>query len=140
MFDTTTPPSNETLPQYGKRPPKPGLYLGLLHGRHAPNEQMDGWGFAGPAIGPLKWCHTTYACDIKIEFESAEDAALYFGQDHINCDIEVDDDMIVFDGKYYGDWTVFYVEPEDCARPVDSFRPTPRQNYCVAHRKTLRPL
>jgi hypothetical protein len=140
MFDTTTPAGNETLPRYGERPHKPGLYLGLFHGRHTPNEQMDDWGFAGPTIGPLRWCHTTYATHIKIEFECAEDASLYFGQDHVNCEIDIAEDLLVFDGKYYGDWTVFYIEPDECARPVESFRPTPRRNYHVAHRKSLRRL
>ena len=136
MIDTTTLPSNDTLPQYGERPPKPGLYLGLFHGRNAPNERMDDWGFTGPTIGPLRWCHTTYATEIKIEFESPADASRYFGQDQVNCEIAIAEDLILFDGKYYGDWTVFYVESDECARLLDSFRTTPRRNYCVAHRKS----
>lgn len=60
---------NETVPHYGTKPRKPGLYLGLFHGRHRPSQQMDDRGFDGPTIGPLKWCHTTYAAHIKIEFE-----------------------------------------------------------------------
>src|SRR5580765_2933120 len=74
-----TDAANAALPHYGTKPRKPGLYLGLFHGRHQPNEQMDSWGFDGPTIGPLKWCHTTYAADIKIEFEQAADAVEYFG-------------------------------------------------------------
>lgn len=67
------------IPQYGTKPRRPGMYLGLFHGRETPMEKMADWGLPGPTIGPLKWVHTTYATDIKIEFESAEDAALYFG-------------------------------------------------------------
>jgi hypothetical protein len=72
------------IPQYGTKPRRPGMYLGLFHGRETPMEKMAGWGFPGPSIGPLKWVHTTYATDIKIEFESAEDAALYFGSKKLN--------------------------------------------------------
>jgi hypothetical protein len=50
------------------RPAKPGLYLAMTHGRHHPDDQLNGWGFDGPTIGPLKWCHTTYATEVRFEF------------------------------------------------------------------------
>ncbi len=56
---TTTVKKADDIPEYGQSPPKPGLYLGLFHGRDDPNEQMRDWGFNGPTIGPLVWCHTT---------------------------------------------------------------------------------
>jgi hypothetical protein len=62
------------------RPAKPGLYLALTHGRHHPDEQLSGWGFDGPTIGPLKWCHTTYAIEIRFEFIKSVDAIDYFGK------------------------------------------------------------
>ena len=40
--------NTETMPVYGARPSKPGLYLGLFHGRDTPNQAMHGWGFDGP--------------------------------------------------------------------------------------------
>ncbi len=98
---------------------------------------MNGWGFDGPAIGPLKWCHTTYAFDIKIEFANRADAIEYFGVAQDQFEMSVDADLLVFGGMYYGDWTVYYVPSESCARPGDTFRETTRVNDFIAHRKFL---
>jgi len=127
--------ANETIPKYGSKPKKPGLYLGLFHGRHYPQQLMSGWGFDGPTIGPLKWCHTTYAHDIKIEFENAEDAVDYFGDAEDQFEMAMNGDLLIFDGKYFGDWTVYYVGPDECERPADTFRKTTRVNNLLAHRK-----
>lgn len=127
--------ANSAIPQYGTKPKKPGLYLGLFHGRHAPTEQLNGWGFDGPTIGPLKWCHTTYAFDIKIEFEDVADAVEYFGIEQYQFEMTVNGDLLMFNGMYYGDWTVYYVGPDDCERPADMFRGTKRVNALSAHRK-----
>ena len=137
MHSVSNEAANSAIPQYGTKPQKPGLYLGLFHGRHAPAEKMNGWGFDGPTIGPLKWCHTTYAFDIKIEFENATDAVEYFGIEQDQFEMTVNGDLLVFDDMYFGDWTVYYVPPEDCARPADSFRETTRANTLLAHRKFL---
>lgn len=135
MTRFTKPIEHVELPKYGTKPKKPGLYLGLFHGRHEPRERMNGWGFDGPAIGPLRWCHTTYATDIKIKFENAADAVPYFGVAQEPFDLKIDADLLVFNRKYYGDWTVYYVAPEDCERPCDGFRETRRINDSLAHRK-----
>jgi hypothetical protein len=47
------------------------VYLHLFHGRKSPDEQLDDWGEDGPVLGPLKYVHTTYARDLKVE--TAED-------------------------------------------------------------------
>jgi hypothetical protein len=125
------------VPHYGSKPKKPGIYLGLFHGRNSPLEPMEGWGFEGPAIGPLRWCHTTYAFDIKINFENAADGLTYFGVEGTEFELTMDADLIVFRGEYFGDWTVYFVKPEDCERPADSFRKTKRVNNFGAHRKHL---
>jgi hypothetical protein len=109
-------------PIYGKKPSLPGLYLGLFHGRHGPREEMEDWGFDGPMIGPLKWFHTTYACTLRIAFERGEDAMRYFGTHQTEQFLTLDGDLLVFEGKYYGDWTAYKVDPEDCDRPKDNFR------------------
>lgn len=134
----TTESANDNLPKYGSRPKKPGLYLGLFHGREVPTQLMSDWGFDGPQIGPLRWCHTSYAHVVKLEFESAVDAAIYFGAGSVQFELRTDGDLLKVDGKYYGDWTVFYVPPEDCERPLDTFRLTMRANQLLAHRKHLR--
>ena len=50
--DSTTPTAE--LPTYGSKPTRPGMYLGLFHGRDKPREAMNDWGFNGPLIGPLE--------------------------------------------------------------------------------------
>ena len=47
-----TDTTKDQTPVYGIRPQKPGMYLGLFHGRDTPHEAMHGWGFDGPALGP----------------------------------------------------------------------------------------
>lgn len=43
-------------------------------------------------------------------------------------------DLVVFDGMYYGDWTVYCVGSDDCQRPTDTFREATRANELFAHR------
>jgi len=98
---TIIPTYNETVLT------KPGLYLGLLHGRETVDQLMEGWGTNGPVIGPLNYVHTTYGSEVKVEFVDDADRLLYFG-DAPQDVLEVHaDGMIVYGGKYYGDWTVF---------------------------------
>ncbi len=119
-----------TLPIYGEKPAFPGMYLGLLHGRDDPKQKMDGWGFHGPMIGPLQWFHTTYACTIRIAFELESDALRYFDIPGIEHELELTSDMLAYGGKFYGDWTVYAVNPQDCELPVDTFR---RNQRCAGH-------
>ena len=42
------------------------VYLEFFHGRNNPDEDMDGWGFDGPVIGPFPFVHITYGYDIKL--------------------------------------------------------------------------
>ena len=123
-----TAPDPSTTPIYGVRPSKPGLYLGLFHGRDTPNEAMNDWGFDGPAIGPLRYFHTTYACSVNVEFVSPTDAQLFTGTHDTLMDLAINGDLLCFDGKLYGDWTVYWVSPEECFRPPDTFRQNTRPN------------
>lgn len=93
------------VPSYGDKPNAPGLYLGLLHGRDAPTDQPQEWGYNGPLIGPLKYVHTTYASTVRIEFEDIEHARQY-GFEEVDQMFDLHEDLFVFQGKYYGDWTV----------------------------------
>jgi len=75
------------------------IYIRLFHERTDPNQDMDDWGTDGPAFGPYLFAHTTYARDIKL------------GRPDGNCDeLFVHEDMVFYDGVYYGDWTVFCLE------------------------------
>lgn len=85
----------------------PGLYLALFHGRDDPAQDMDEWGFNGPVIGPLRYLHTTYVSNLKLDFASWGAMRRYFEDgDPV---LWLKEDMIEYQGKYYGDWTVFHL-------------------------------
>ena len=72
------------------------LYIRLFHGRTDPDQDMDDWGSDGPVFGPYEFSHTTYAWDIKL------------GKSDGHCDeLFVNEDMVYYDGVYYGDWSIF---------------------------------
>ena len=127
-----TDPTPQRL-QYGELPTQPGMFLGLFHGRNSRKEDMDDWGFAGPVLGPLNYCHTTYMAYVHVQFVNGQDARICCNSGHLDVDLEVVEDMIQFEGAYYGDWTVFFVAPEECRRPDDAFRNKPRINAYQWH-------
>ena len=122
--------------QYGQRPSEPGMYLGLFHGRNSPKESMDDWGFAGPVLGPLRYCHTTYMAHLRLHFVSGEDAMSCCHASSLAVELAVVQDLIEFEGAFYGDWTLFFVAPEECKRPDDGFRHKPRSNLYQWHCNT----
>jgi hypothetical protein len=82
----------------GGTPLLPGkMYLRLYHGRTDPNQQMDHWGFAGPTFGPLR-CYVHTYCGI-FRFHGEGDSSEVW--------LETHDDMIRWDGCFYGDMEVF---------------------------------
>jgi hypothetical protein len=84
----------------------------LFHGRTSPDEHLDDWGCQGPVF-LVEYVHVTYAGDLKLGLpEPAGDG-----------DLRYVDDLVVYDGIYYGDWSVFpeallQREPELKARLV----------------------
>lgn len=94
---------------------EPGMYLCLFHGRDTAEENVDGWGYNGPCIGPLTGYHVTYNCTTRFRFVHDEDRERFFpGSDpHDWIFLPIVEDMFEFDGKFYGDWTLCPVpEPE----------------------------
>ncbi len=81
------------------------LYLRLYHGRTDPSQEMDGWGFAGPTFGPLSCYTQTYCCDFWIHVE----------HDNHALRLHTHDDLIRWDGCYYGDLEVFIAKAGDKA-------------------------
>jgi hypothetical protein len=81
------------------------MYLRLYHGRIDPAQEMDDWGFVGPTFGPLSCYVHTYCCTFRIYAES--------GTDEVWLDKR--DDMIRWDGSYYGDMQLFIAGPDDKA-------------------------
>ncbi|WP_255219068.1 hypothetical protein [Paraburkholderia kururiensis] len=99
---------------------EPGLYLGLSHGRDAVDTTPDDWGFNGPVVGPLDFVHTTYAAELKLRFVDERMAARFFpatgGITNVSTGervpsaattLRIAGDLLVFDGRHFGDWTVF---------------------------------
>jgi hypothetical protein len=81
------------------------MYLRLYHGRTDPAQQMEDWGFNGPTFGPLSCYGQTYCCDLWI-----------YGEDRIReMRLETHDDMIRWDGCFYGDMEVFMANANDRA-------------------------
>ena len=74
---------------------------------------MDDWGFDGPLIGPILWFHTTYALELKVLFATASVERLYFSEARHpeQTYLQLVDNMLVYNGKYYGDWAAYMVGP-----------------------------
>lgn len=92
-----------------------GLYLGLFHGRDNPEDDMEDWGFQGPVVGPLKAMHTTYGSTCRIKFVDVVAAKKFFPDFDYRDEwvvLEGTDELLEYEGKYYGDWTVFLHEQE----------------------------
>lgn len=69
------------------------VYINLFHGRHSDVEEIDGWGFNGPVLGPFKYVHFTYGQHIKTET-------------NFNLGIS-SDGFVKYLGAFYGDFSIF---------------------------------
>lgn len=132
--------TEDKVPVYGVKPEKPGMYFGLFHGRKKVNEVMQDWGFDGPCLGPLNYFHTTYASTIQIEFENPVDAHRFTGSYTLQCELQLNGDMLRYEGNYFGDWTVYMVKPEECFRQPDTFRLNNRTNEMRKQAQLKEPL
>lgn len=113
------PSADKRLPGWGEMPKKPGLYLSLNHGRDFPQQLLKNEGFAGPKIGPLTYIKTRCAQQVTLGFASRRDAACYFpAAQSLTHFLEILEGMLIFGGKFYGDWDVCYIPAEFCKRPV----------------------
>jgi len=75
------------------------IYIRLFHGRTDPTQDMDDWGTDGPIFGPYEFAHTTYKSILRL------------GRPDGTCDeLYCYEDMLCYDGVFYGDWTVFGLE------------------------------
>lgn len=86
------------------------IYVDLFHGRIDPAQNMEDWGFSGPILGPFVSVSFTYLHHIRCNDEHGEAITL-----------ELKEDMIMFDGKYYGDFCIFH-EDYFIARPDERSR------------------
>jgi len=90
------------------------LYLKLFHGRNDPAEDMDDWGFDGPVFGPYQSIHTTYTYHLKMNRTDG-------GMD----ELRIVGDMIFYDNKYYGDWSVYETPEESLIEKYDVSKADP---------------
>ena len=72
------------------------LYIRLFHGRIDPDQDMDDWGSDGPIFGPYNFVHTTYASFARLG-----------RQDGLCDELNTFQDMLYYNGVYYGGWSVF---------------------------------
>ncbi len=73
------------------------VYIHLLHGRDNPEQEMEGWGFTGPVLGPFEAVHFTYGTHIRClpVVATGDELQLYYH-----------DDLLMNDGKFYGDFEI----------------------------------
>jgi hypothetical protein len=82
------------------------VFLELFHGRKSVNEDLQDWGEQGPILGPLKYVHTTYGADLKLQTVDGVEGNL----DVVGHELP---DLVFYDGMFYGDWSVFSPEVLD---------------------------
>lgn len=77
---------------------KEALYLRLYHGRKHPNQSLDDWGAMGPLLGPFAWFHGTYLSNFTVGLDG--------GREPWHLRDSIVEDMIHYDGVYYGDFEI----------------------------------
>lgn len=105
------------------------VYLQLFHGRDTVEEDMDDWGYEGPTLGPLEYCHVTYMSDVKYSMAKEQFAELFpetiaewkasgvsnGDGDFIDGHLKINSGLVEFQGKFYGDFSVFSAEEQKVA-------------------------
>ena len=86
------------------------LILRPLHGRIDKEQRMEDWGTTGPDL-IVEWYHCTYSATHTVGLSNGD-----------CCFLELTNDMIYYDGVYYGDWEVF-LSTSKLARDPVSFDP-----------------
>jgi hypothetical protein len=101
-----------------------GLYLGLFNGRNDPYLPPADAGFDGPLIGRLRYCHTVEAREVRLEFLDPFEGRRFFpdmeitagpsghvptGRTSLPIQLRLGSGAIVFDGRYFADWTTFII-------------------------------
>ena len=77
------------------------ILIDLYHGRFDPNEDLEGWGFNGPVLGPFPFYHVTYNStahtgDNNMIIAGKEEEIPYWDKE----------DLIFLYGSYYGDMSI----------------------------------
>jgi hypothetical protein len=81
------------------------MYLRLYHGRTDPAQQMEDWGFVGPVFGPLSCYVHTYCSTFR-----------FIGENRFSeVWLEKHEDMIPWEGCFYGDMELFIASEKERA-------------------------
>ena len=91
-------------------------YLHLYHGRDNPQEELEDWGSKGPVFGPYESIQVTYGSHIKMHTGAGFD------------DLVWQDELVYYDGIYYGDMEVFSSEKEIKSTPYQKEKSNLPQN------------
>ena len=96
-------------------PVAPGLWLQLYHGRKNPDMEMDDWGESGPYFGPFDWMTSTYNSEFRFGRDEGEivwigTPIVVIGGKRYRSSIFIWEDMIYYNGMFYGDWSIDYVQ------------------------------
>lgn len=88
------------------------LYVRFFHGRDSEEDNPDGWGFEGPIVGAVG-IQQTYGSIKLFDNNLGDDAHIIYNKDG---------DLVIIDGKYYGDWCVISCkeEAEEAAKAFDT--------------------
>lgn len=93
-------------------------YLRLYHGRKDPQENLGDWGSEGPTFGPYASVQVTYGSHIKMHTGSGFD------------DLNWHEDLIYYDGIFYGDLEMFSAEEAPKTLPYET------EKSKIPHKKT----
>jgi hypothetical protein len=85
------------------------IYLHLYHGRTDPAASLEDWGSEGPTFA-TQGIHVTYTAHIAL-------------REPANGELWFYEDMLYYDGVYYGDWTL-WEEGEPIWQNGQSFTPS----------------
>jgi hypothetical protein len=84
------------------------VYIFFYHGRHAPDEELNDWGFDGPVMGPFDYVQITYGCDIKAIDEKEK-------LPHFTI---IKDGLVEVLGAFYGDFIV--IDEKTCKKSYNA--------------------
>ena len=86
------------------------MYLELFHGRPDPDEDMNDWGCEGP-IFECEHVHFTYLCSLRL-LNPVVTNETRNGDKHGEIFLAIYEDMVYYDGVFYGDVFTFDEIPD----------------------------
>lgn len=85
------------------------IYVQLYHGREDPDDILEDWGTQGPLLGPLEQVQWTYQA-VKLHLPNYSEMIF----------LTVVNDLIYYDGVYYGDASIINLDPTSPVATTDA--------------------